>query len=357
MEITPKKPLPEESKLEDRRKAYMYYFTQNVRFQNEIEKHGFYFSSPLSFNDPLDCDFRILHEYLGALSHSELNDLREGCFEEIHQKKIEQGKQRALKLIDQGWTFGVDHRSTSRNFSQSIMSHANSHIDKLANISKDTTTEDFRNVLIQWTDEIISSMGVKCFTKRWNNILLWAHYGNSHKGVCVGVYKPEHLIKRWHYNVGHFNIKYVQRKEIKANINSLRQLIIKFMTMKFQDWEYEEESRILSFKGGGILPFRCSSIREVILGDRWFFIPPNCSEEETVRITRERKCFIDSLMRIRRKQANKKLKIYIAEATPYISKIQRHEIYDNENYLLLNAAQWSKNNKQAFSYISKKRTH
>ena len=32
---------------------------------------------------------------------------------------------------------------------------------------------------------------ILCFSRNWDNLLLWSHYGDSHKGICMGFDIPD----------------------------------------------------------------------------------------------------------------------------------------------------------------------
>lgn len=36
------------------------------------------------------------------------------------------------------------------------------------------------------TPHLWNTNAVLCFSRNWDNILLWSHYGDSHKGICLG---------------------------------------------------------------------------------------------------------------------------------------------------------------------------
>jgi hypothetical protein len=166
--------------------------------------------------------------------------------------------------------------------------------------------------------------------------------------VCIGVYEPELLIKKWQYNVGYFQVEYRNNKIITEPVISLRNLIQQFMTLKFKAWEYEEESRILSFRGAGYLRWRSSAVREVILGDQWFYRGANTSSEEAAKY---RTSFIETILKLRKYQQNKRLTLYIALADPQAPLISRREITDQEITALLGAASRCSSNYEAIAYI------
>jgi len=49
------------------------------------------------------------------------------------------------------------------------------------------------DILSQTIDEFINKApeladqyGVLCLTPHWDNLLMWAHYGDAHRGICLG---------------------------------------------------------------------------------------------------------------------------------------------------------------------------
>src|ERR1035441_3016297 len=40
--------------------------------------------------------------------------------------------------------------------------------------------------LDQFKAETARDYGLLCFSEEWNNILLWSHYADQHRGVCLG---------------------------------------------------------------------------------------------------------------------------------------------------------------------------
>jgi hypothetical protein len=50
--------------------------------------------------------------------------------------------------------------------------HRDRHMDELAKISSATPAEEFKEALKMWCEQTVRTIGVKCFTKGWNNTLL-----------------------------------------------------------------------------------------------------------------------------------------------------------------------------------------
>jgi len=40
-------------------------------------------------------------------------------------------------------------------------------------------------------DEMTRNRGLLCFSRSWTNPLLWAHYSDKHRGMCLGLDVPD----------------------------------------------------------------------------------------------------------------------------------------------------------------------
>jgi hypothetical protein len=102
-----------------------------------------------------------------------------------------------------------------------------------------TNTSVYKNFL--------SQLCVCCFSKNMNEILMWSHYANNHKGVCIEF----EIIDESVINEQLFEVKYSNELLTHNNIEktSLGHLSLnlnnngKFLVTKFQNWSYEEEWR------------------------------------------------------------------------------------------------------------------
>jgi hypothetical protein len=82
--------------------------------------------------------------------------------------------------------------------------------------------------------------GVLCFSRSWNNILMWSHYGNRHKGMCLAFEVPDELTRI---------VDYVDDVSVVGSLGDLpttdqAQLIDRLYGAKYEGWHYEEEVRI-----------------------------------------------------------------------------------------------------------------
>ena len=132
---------------------------------------------------------------------------------------------------------------------------------------------DQRDALIHALKEISERHGLLCFSIKWSNPLLWAHYADKHKGICLGFDLPDDLI-------GH--VEYVSTRRPFPNPSELNERRAKeWLLTKFSGWCYEAEFRVFAEleqedeKGNYFADFKKNkmTLREVILGCKCTFPP------------------------------------------------------------------------------------
>src|SRR5260221_10202037 len=50
----------------------------------------------------------------------------------------------------------------------------------------DLSDPELRKSVLDSKYEIGKDYGILCFSRSWHNPVLWAHYAESHKGICLG---------------------------------------------------------------------------------------------------------------------------------------------------------------------------
>src|SRR5438552_5198124 len=61
-------------------------------------------------------------------------------------------------------------------------------------LGRDLPTKDDRLAFNRFKRRVNQRFGVLCFSKNWKNPLLWSHYAEKHKGLCLGFdISPGHL--------------------------------------------------------------------------------------------------------------------------------------------------------------------
>ena len=93
---------------------------------------------------------------------------------------------------------------------------------------------EHRQNLVRWRDEYMDpSSGVLCFSRDWDNPVLWSHYADKHRGVCLGFEVPDENVLR---------ISYVKQMLEWGTVGD--EIVPKLLTTKFVGWEYEGEVRM-----------------------------------------------------------------------------------------------------------------
>ena len=87
------------------------------------------------------------------------------------------------------------------------------------------------------------SLGVICFGKHWKSPVMWAHYAQSHTGVCLGFDVPDDKPRQVVYEPERINWAVDLAKPIRGVDTSLLEKVI---TTKYAQWAYEEEWRLFA---------------------------------------------------------------------------------------------------------------
>lgn len=175
-------------------------------------------SDPTTFNDPFECKFVL-----------DLNAVKE--------------VRRARYLNDNKESSDVDFEDWDRGL----------------NRSKWYVEQETRQ-------QILRSCGIACFTRDWNNELLWSHYARSHTGFCIGY--SEAVIRGWSEVVESHDVAYLEESPVfRFFEDSPGEFARKVVFSKSKRWEYESEVR-LQFSDSGLKILPSGTILEVTLGCR-----------------------------------------------------------------------------------------
>jgi len=112
-----------------------------------------------------------------------------------------------------------------------------------------------------------------CFSRSWNNILMWSHYAEKHRGICLGFDVPDPMTK---------DVRYVGDLLVTGDLTNCStdeklRIIERLYSAKYSRWCYEEEVRVHSSReevdeetGQYFVNFgEDLSLKEVIAGARF----------------------------------------------------------------------------------------
>lgn len=194
--------------------VYKYYkltkFTETVLEENKI-----WFGSPTKFNDPFDCQL-------------------------------------------------IPNTTNKKKEIEEYLKRNSSHNRALRKSEADQLIRNpflWKDIVSESLEKVISNSGVTSFCGSNRNILMWSHYSDSHKGICLkfDIYKsPETFL---------FPIKVIYSDDYPT-FNYLKDTdkIIDFLFQtKSNHWMYEEELRVV-MKNVGKYHFSKNSLVEITFG-------------------------------------------------------------------------------------------
>lgn len=200
------------------RDSVMMGWLERTFLQNQI-----YFSSPASFNDPFD---------------SKVSPSFDGTPE---QKRAHIESLARLK-------FGSDATDDAKKMIEAALADPQFH---------ERGYEAFRNTEV-------NTLGIYCLSEKKDDILMWSHYADSHRGVC--------LILQSSAMFPDLTIEPITYPEDNAypNVNfftaSLQEQSDAVLLTKAKHWDYEHEWRIVDTKGPGWHDIDPSWVRGLIFG-------------------------------------------------------------------------------------------
>jgi hypothetical protein len=90
-----------------------------------------------------------------------------------------------------------------------------------------------RRDLRKWKAEMAGMYGMLCFCLHWNNPVLWSHYADRHRGICLGFDVPVNSVKAVQYIASRTSMRFPLTEAATEEL----------LFTKYRDWSYEEEWR------------------------------------------------------------------------------------------------------------------
>ena len=214
------------------------YCSISCRSLRMITNGDLYFSPPHKLNDPLDCSF-FPSAILGALEAIEDSDRRQ-----------------AIKKLIQGDL-------------------------------KDRVTGDTDQIL-EAIENRLKEVGILSLSTNFCDPLMWSHYGDEHKGICIGF--DEDKLKTWvdksaseNLLIGDVGVTYQDAPDFVKVLEQYAKrysdgreiitdhlfvdLLMPALRTKSKHWQYESEVRIIRHKSG-LLRISPDIVCAVIFGMR-----------------------------------------------------------------------------------------
>ncbi|TNJ08972.1 DUF2971 domain-containing protein [Aeromonas veronii] len=178
------------------------------------------------------------------------------------------GAQRAMKTlfkyssyIERFFTEPSIKLSNIKALNDPFESEINKHIlDRIVNTVRHHKLNKWENFIEakltrKSLESIIGFNGVISYSETPRNLLMWAHYGDQHSGMCVGFNSNvlnylSNKKKNLHTNLSVYKpikVNYDSRRidptEIADKKDVLKDILISYLTTKSDEWIYEKEHR------------------------------------------------------------------------------------------------------------------
>ena len=198
------------------------------RTQRVVETGLHYFASPSSFNDPFDC---------------RPNFTLEGTEDGVRQYLLGMWARQAPHLPE------AERRAEVAAI--------------LSDPSRDPRIAENNRLFAAAYDSLVTAqVGVLCLSEVHDDILMWSHYADCHRGIC--------LIFDTNFNFfAHAQpVRYqLERPRVNPIAQSTEQMLDNAIFTKSRAWAYEKEWRILHYRQGvGERKSPPTSLKAVILG-------------------------------------------------------------------------------------------
>lgn len=225
--------LQSKSETDQPRPAKFYKYRQLIGdsakyLERTICHNEIYFAAPETFNDPFDChpDF----------SHEGTNEELIVRYMDIARRHLQPMSEAEL-LLDAQEMLADPMR--------------NPRFQPASNAIQDEHARHLR-----------SSIGILCLSAVRDDILMWSHYADFHRGVCLEFDGATKLMMRA------IPVSYSQdRPMIHVNRDSSDTALEKSLLTKADQWRYEHEWRLLRYTGGpGVVQFRPEDLTGVVIG-------------------------------------------------------------------------------------------
>lgn len=261
------------------------YSSINSYSLRNLQKNQIYFNNPLNFNDPFDTFHPALitgtsnEKFVEIFSKTSKRDFDKKSLLGILNKTI--SKENLYKFCDEHVEYMFDFNQKDENqifeskedFLKQINDTDESKNDSINNINrffqfiKQRLETHIKENLHQIRKETFSKIGVSCFSRNNSSLLMWSHYADSHRGICLEFDSQVEPFSK------SFEVTY-KSKIPKINMDSLlneeldSEFIKKLLSFKSIDWKHEDELRIFHQESNKSYVYPSNSLKAIYFGIR-----------------------------------------------------------------------------------------
>lgn len=249
-------------------KMKIYKYTSLDSAVSILKSGGVALSNPKDFNDPNDCSFvqdnkdkvkieKLITDYIIYKVVSQLDSLNKLKLNKS-SKAILAGLQKEINALK--WVMEKNpyfNRIFGFNLFAKMIGSKSKDLDASLYKAKKELQEKIDEAVNNAKDTAL----ISCFSKRNNSILMWSHYANSHKGVCIEYERPNSIyfkdvtyrqkrpyIKMYKAVSHVIALDILGKKETDYEATMYLKETLDPFFVKSTDWSYEEEVRCLYSK-------------------------------------------------------------------------------------------------------------
>lgn len=200
----------------------------------KLKNQQIYFRRPADLNDPFDCAISL-----------KSTPLSQGDYQAIYDRFYQEASDK-LALQSKYITNGAINDKFKRDMDKGIIK----------------AFEDRKRINL-------FERGVSCFSEKYDDILMWSHYADGHKGFCLEFdtkYEPFSKARKVEYAE---EIPSINR--VDAILDDIESDFMKMITTKYCCWRYEKEWRIFHLESNKFYGYPGEALTGVYLGSEMNF--------------------------------------------------------------------------------------
>lgn len=220
------------------------YLRLSVRTLTMLVNDDLYFADPNTWNDPLDTRPSV---------EPDIDDVE---LERIARLLFQRRKQ--SELIDAAKTMGVPKPDDSTYIKRHSCILTDQHIEEINYYASDPDYEahEYRQFLLNQSieEDLLKQYekGIVSLAEAADCPLMWSHYGDEHRGICVGYSVPSDPPAAI-YKVEYGGSRTVRASSVAAMLDgsddARREVDRAVLLQKAENWRYEQEWRLIGRRG------------------------------------------------------------------------------------------------------------
>jgi len=266
------------------KKIYKYQAISQYSLRN-LKNNQIYFNSPSNFNDPFDTFQEVL---IKDMTSEEVKNLYFGAEPErsiFEHMETGQARLEEVAQIFSGFSESMGIPFKTKLFEiLGLSKHEEIDIsfDDLVKLvdSEDALQTAICQTLYNSINEIVSqslkiikqrgmfNASISCFSEEHDNMLMWSHYADGHKGFCLEFdtsHEPFTKMHKVKYSEG---IPEIDAAKVWNRTENNMEAINGYLLSKHIDWQYEREWRVLHTEKTTSFRYNSSALIGIYFGTK-----------------------------------------------------------------------------------------